>query len=49
MDAAMVPCNDNIKTQRHKDNGKTKMDGWREAEREREIVCQAMITVLLNR
>lgn len=49
MDAAMVPCNDNIKTHRHKDGGK--MDGWREAERERERnLCQAMMTaVTLNR
>lgn len=45
----MVPCNDNIKTHRHKDGGK---NGWMERgwKRERENLCQAMmIAVTLNR
>ena len=40
MDAAMVPCNDNIKTQRHKDDGKKWMDGERLKERERELYAK---------
>lgn len=49
MDAALISCNDSIK------NTGTKMEvimnGWREAEREREgNLCQAMMTaVTLNR
>lgn len=49
MDAALVPCNDYIKNTGTK--MVVKMNGWREAERERERnLCQAMmIAVTLKR